>query len=101
MIETFKILNGLYDKEACISLKRAIYSKTRGNSMKLYKLPSKNNTRKFFFSVRIVDTWNSLPQHVIDAPSVNAFKTRLDKFWQNQALLTDYRAELTIRTGTI
>ena len=27
---------------------------------------------------------NNLPDQVINAPSLNSFKNRLDKFWQNQ-----------------
>jgi len=26
----------------------------------------------------VVNVWNKLPQHVVDAPSVNSFKYRLD-----------------------
>ena len=28
-----------------------------------------------------VDTWNELPQYVVDAETVNSFKARLDKFY--------------------
>jgi len=35
--------------------------------------------RKHFFSQRVVNVWNELPQHVVDAPSVNSFKNRLEK----------------------
>jgi len=38
-----------------------------------------------FFSQRVVDYWNNLPQDIIDADSVNSFKSRLDKFWQKTA----------------
>ena len=27
--------------------------------------------------------WNSLPNNVVNAPSVNAFKNRLDKYWKS------------------
>jgi len=30
----------------------------------------------------VVD-WNRLPQYVVDAPSTNALKNRLDKYWRN------------------
>jgi len=30
----------------------------------------------------VVAVWNRLPQYVVDAPSTNAFKNRLDKFWK-------------------
>jgi len=48
-----------------------------------------------FFSARIVNTWNSLPNPVVDACTVNAFKARLDKFWQHQAVKFDFTADLT------
>ena len=37
--------------------------------------------RRAFFSTRIISNWNALPQHVIEALSVNAFENRLDKLW--------------------
>ena len=40
------------------------------------------DVRKFFFSQRVVNEWNLLPQEVVDATSVNQFKNRLDKFRQ-------------------
>ena len=34
--------------------------------------------RKKFFTQRVVTHWNRLPKEVVDAPSLEAFKTRLD-----------------------
>jgi len=48
-----------------------------------------------FFSARIVNIWNSLPNLVVDASTVNAFKARLDKFWSHQAVKCDFTADLT------
>ena len=48
-----------------------------------------------FFSARIVNIWNSLPNSVVDASTVNAFKARLDKFWSHQAVEYDFTADLT------
>jgi len=47
---------------------------------------------------RIVNIWNSLPNSIVDActvKSVNAFKARLDKFWQHQLVKFDFTADLT------
>jgi len=33
--------------------------------------------------------------NVVDAENTNTFKARLDKFWRDQDMLYDYRAELT------
>ena len=43
--------------------------------------------RKYFFTNRVVNIWNSLPNYVITADSVNSFKSRLDKFWKHQELV--------------
>jgi len=51
--------------------------------------------RKHFFSARIENIWNSLPDSVVDACTVNAFKARLDKFWQHQVVKFDFTADLT------
>ena len=36
--------------------------------------------RKYFLSQRVVNTWNSLPQIVVNTDLVNSFKNRLDEF---------------------
>jgi len=53
----------------------------RGHNLKIFVDRSRLNCRKYFFSQRSVGEWNRLPQEVVDAPSVNAFKNRLDHFW--------------------
>ncbi|KFO64609.1 hypothetical protein N302_04015, partial [Corvus brachyrhynchos] len=39
--------------------------------------------RKKFFTDRVVRYWNRLPSDVVDAPSPEAFKARLDKALSN------------------
>ena len=39
------------------------------------------DVRKNFFSNRVVDAWNELPQYVVDAATVISFKARFDKFY--------------------
>ena len=38
--------------------------------------------RKYFFSKRIINVWNSVPGTVVMADTVNHFKHRLDKYWK-------------------
>ncbi len=37
--------------------------------------------RQAAFAVRVVGTWNRLPPSVAKAPSLSAFKERLDSYW--------------------
>ena len=70
-------------------------SRTRGRTQKLNEYRSRIDIRKYFFTSRVVTIWNSLPEHVISAPSVNAFENRLDKFWTNHPL--KYNSDMDIQ----
>ena len=52
-------------------------SKVRGRTYKIVKNSFRLDVRKNFFSNRVVDAWNELPQYVVDAETVNSFRTRL------------------------
>ena len=51
-------------------------------------------TYEIIFCARTVNIWNSLPNSVVNACTVNAFKARLDKFWQHQIVKFDFTADL-------
>jgi len=53
---------------------------------------SKYELRRHYFSHRILSVWNSLPDSVVSAESVNSFKSILDKFWSMHDFVYDYRA---------
>jgi hypothetical protein len=92
MIETYKILTNKYDKLVAPVLELNQFSKTRGHNLKLKIQNSNNNIRKYSFCVRVPKLWNSLSDNVINSNSVNAFKNNLDKYWSNQDVLYDYKA---------
>jgi len=54
--------------------------------------------RKYYFCYRIVNVWNSLPDYVVEADSVNSLIRRLDKYWTNQEFVFNFNSEL-IGTG--
>jgi len=41
-----------------------------------------------------VNIWNSLPNWVVSANTTNMFKNRMDKFWQNQEIIYDFKVQL-------
>ena len=88
MIETYKLLHHLYNIEHRWLL-RGGNTTTRGHTLKLSKSHCKLELRKHCFSFRIVNPWNSLPEHIISAPSLNCFKNRLDAHWKDNMFLTD------------
>jgi hypothetical protein len=45
-----------------------------------------------FFTTRVVSLWISLPDEVVDYNTVNCFKGRLDKFWNNQSVECNWDA---------
>ena len=54
--------------------------RTRGHSLKLIKRRCNGELRRHFFTQRVIDSGNSLPQIVVDADTINTFKNRLDEF---------------------
>ena len=51
---------------------------------KLVKSHCHTDARLCFFSLRVINRWNSLSQEIVDAPSVNAFKRHLESVRQNK-----------------
>jgi len=80
MIEVYKITHNIYDPDASLKLAYHSDSITRGNKYKLSHHKFHYDLRKYYFSARIVNTWNNLPNHVVDINTINLFKTRLDRF---------------------
>jgi len=53
--------------------------RTRGNGHKLKQRKIQLNMRKNFFPLRVTEHWHRLPREVVESPSLQISKTRLDK----------------------
>ena len=52
--------------------------RTRGDGVKPRQGRFRIDIRRKFFTQRVMTHWNRLPKEVVDAPSLEAFKARLD-----------------------
>ena len=96
MIETYTILNGIYDKTVTPNIPISLESHTRGNSLTIVNRRCHNDLGKYSFCNIVTNIWNSLPEDIVTAPSVDSFKNRLDRYWHNnQELVYNWQTEIT------
>ncbi|KFP31597.1 hypothetical protein N325_01431, partial [Colius striatus] len=72
-----------YVKSGCQEVRTSLFSivdsnRTRGDGMKLEHKKLLLNIRKNYFTV--MEQWHRLPRGVVESPSLEVFKTRLDMF---------------------
>lgn len=101
MVETYKILCGVYDQEVCDDIFRLRSdSATRGHSKKIFKNYTRLMLRKNSFCNRVVNLWNGLPDDVVSSESTIVFERKLDKLWKDQGLKYNYRTHIRITGGS-
>ena len=91
IIEIFNIIHQKYDASCSPVLQFNNRVDTRGNKYKLLNKSFHYGIRKYSFTARAINTWNNLPNSIVDAESVNIFKIRLDKYWSHQPLQYDLK----------
>ena len=81
LLEVYKIMTGKSRVNENLFFSRiAEKSGTRGHKYKLYKKRVLSDIGKFSFGNRVVDEWNQLPAGVVEAPSINRFKSKIDEY---------------------
>ena len=85
LIEMYKICNNVYDPKTVKSLFEFVEpdNRTRGHCFKVKK--RRTNTKKFqhYFTNRIVNVWNGLPEQFVCAKSLNVFKNFIDAYFKD------------------
>ena len=89
MIATYKLLTNQMKVEG-EELFRMGNVTTRGHKHKLFKQHSATFVLINAFSNRILTDWNSLPEDVVEAPTTDVFKERLDDHWKERKFITPF-----------
>ena len=97
MIETYKIVNGIYDSITTKSLFIKNVDNTRSNTNKIFKTRFTTKKYQHYFTNRVINNWNSLPKEIVCAESTNVFKNKLDKHWGYLKFSVDFEETLKAR----
>ena len=92
MLQTYKILRHKYDLDEGMFFTTPTDNRTRGHSYKVFKERTETSTRRNYFSCRVIDQWNDLPDAVVTSHDIDTFKARLDDHWSNKDWLYDFEA---------
>ena len=89
LIETYKIMHGLEKVDVDKFFKLADKDNTRGHTLKIFKprMVKGLRCRQEFFSQRVIESWNKLPDQVVNAVSINSFKSELENYWKRYGVL--------------
>ena len=84
MLQVFKIAKRFYDSQSTESIFEFKKSnRLRGHNYKINKHATNKSKFQKFFSNRVINKWNGLPQEVVDAKTINEFKNKFDSHYKD------------------
>jgi len=81
LVKVFKIIHGMSTVNFNTFFEFSHNIHTRGHSLKLQKKRVHTDLRQHFFTDRVINKWNLLPEETVTANNVNSCKRNLQKMY--------------------
>ena len=84
MIEVWKIISGHENLDRSYFFELQENSITRNNGCKIVGRRFQTEIARNWFTYRVVDEWNRLPNLVVNSETLSTFKKRIDEYYRNR-----------------